>query len=87
MGDGQRAGANTSYLPALGGWFLPLLGRAPYNKAAVEASKTQAMRNVAYLEKALQTRTFLVSERVTLADIFVAAVGTRGFANVSCLLP
>ncbi|GAA5930955.1 hypothetical protein JCM10213_003954 [Rhodosporidiobolus nylandii] len=74
--------ANSDLLPTIAAWFRPLVGAAPYQKPAVEAAKAKALKHLAYLEKTLSTRTFLVGERVTLADIFVAAVLFRGFENV-----
>ncbi|KPV72338.1 uncharacterized protein RHOBADRAFT_65606 [Rhodotorula graminis WP1] len=74
--------ANADLLPSLAAWFRPLTGAAPYQKPAVEAAKAKAVKHLEYLEKALASRTFLVGERVTLADIFVASVLFRGFENV-----
>ncbi|GAA5978411.1 hypothetical protein JCM11641_004681 [Rhodosporidiobolus odoratus] len=74
--------ANSDLLPAIGAWFKPLTGASPYQKPAVEAAKARALKNLSYLEEVLSTRTFLVGERVTLADIFVAASLLRGFENV-----
>lgn len=48
----------------------------------VEASKAKFLAGVAVLEKTLATKTFLVGERITLADIFVATSVSRGFAEV-----
>ncbi|GAA6038060.1 hypothetical protein JCM8097_007524 [Rhodosporidiobolus ruineniae] len=74
--------ANADLLPALGAWFRPLSGAAPYQKPAVEAAKAKALKHLAYLEDVLATRTFLVGERVTIADVHVASVLFRGFENV-----
>ncbi|BGP49835.1 hypothetical protein JCM10450v2_005740 [Rhodotorula kratochvilovae] len=74
--------ANADLLPSLAAWFRPLVGAVPYVKPAVEAAKAKAIKHLEHLEKVLASRTFLVGERVTLADIFVASVLFRGFENV-----
>ncbi|KAL9947729.1 hypothetical protein D7B24_007057 [Verticillium nonalfalfae] len=70
---------NSEVLPPLGGWFRPLLGRDPYNKKAVEDSSKVALKAVGAIEKHLQNNTYLVGERITLADIFAASIISRGF--------
>lgn len=75
--------ANITLLPSIGAWFAPLLGRKPYTKQGEEAAKTALFKQTDYLEKALATRTFLVGDRISIADIFVASVLTRGFEFVS----
>ncbi|OJD17561.1 hypothetical protein AJ78_02374 [Emergomyces pasteurianus Ep9510] len=74
--------ANTELLPALGGWFRPLVGRDPYNKASVEANSKAALKAFAVLEKHLTSNTYLVGERLTLADLFAASMSSRGFEFV-----
>ncbi|GAA6054633.1 hypothetical protein JCM3770_002914 [Rhodotorula araucariae] len=74
--------ANADLLPALAAWFRPLVGAVPYVKPAVEAAKAKAVKHLEHLEKVLASRTFLVGERITLADIFVASCLFRGFENV-----
>lgn len=71
--------ANTEILSPLGGWFRPLIGRDTYNKKNVEDSSKAALKAVHVLEEHLLTHTYLVSERLTLADIFVASIIARGF--------
>jgi elongation factor 1-gamma len=71
--------ANTEILSPLGGWFRPLVGRDPYNKKNVEDSKTTSEKAVHVLEEHLLVNTYLVGERLTLADIFVIAILARGF--------
>ncbi|KAM0285139.1 hypothetical protein ACHAQH_001568 [Verticillium albo-atrum] len=70
---------NSEVLPPLGGWFRPLLGRDPYNKKSVEESSKVALKAVAAIEKHLLNNTYLVGERITLADIFAASIISRGF--------
>lgn len=71
--------ANHEVLTALGGWFRPLIGRDPYNKKNVEEHQKQALKAVSVLEEHLLVHTFLVGERITLADLFTAGIISRGF--------
>ncbi|KAF1844321.1 EF1G-domain-containing protein [Cucurbitaria berberidis CBS 394.84] len=71
--------ANTEVLSPLGGWFRPILGRDPYNKKNVEDSQKAALKAVHVLEEHLFTHTYLVGERLTLADLFAASIIARGF--------
>ena len=71
--------ANSEVLPGLGGWFGPLLGKDPYNKKNVEDSQKAALKAVGVLESHLLINTYLVAERVTLADLFTAGIVSRGF--------
>lgn len=71
--------ANSEVLPPLGGWFRPLVGRDPYNKKNVEESQKAALKAVHTLEEHLLTHTYLVGERLTLADLFAASILARGF--------
>ncbi|GAA6063164.1 hypothetical protein JCM10212_005009 [Sporobolomyces blumeae] len=66
----------------VGPWISTLVGLRPYNKANVESFKERSLQHLAYLEKTLASRTFLVGERITLADIFVAITLSFGFAKV-----
>ncbi|ORY83493.1 hypothetical protein BCR35DRAFT_265140, partial [Leucosporidium creatinivorum] len=74
--------ANASLLLGLAGWFRPLIGAVPYNKTQVEQAKTSLLAQTTYLEQALATKTFLVGDRFSLADVFVASALTRGFELV-----
>lgn len=71
--------ANSEVLPAIGGWFRPLVGRDPYNKKNVEDSQKAALKAVSVLEQHLLVNTFLVGERLTLADLFMCSLIGRGF--------
>ena len=71
--------ANQEILTSLGGWFRPLIGRDPYNKKHVEDSKKATEQKVKVLEDHLLVNTYLVGERLTLADIFAASILGRGF--------
>ncbi|PGH04555.1 hypothetical protein AJ80_08499 [Polytolypa hystricis UAMH7299] len=74
--------ANAELLPATAGWFRPLTGRDPYNKKAVEDASKAALARYDVLEKHLTNNTFLVGERITLADIFAGSLCSRGFQFV-----
>ncbi|EON62153.1 elongation factor EF-1 gamma subunit [Coniosporium apollinis CBS 100218] len=71
--------ANTEILVPLGGWFRPLIGRDPYNKKNVEDSQKAALKAIHVLEELLLVQTYLVGERLTLADLFAVAIISRGF--------
>lgn len=71
--------ANSEVLSSLGGWFRPLIGRDPYNKKNVEDSMKATQLKMKVLEDHLLVNTYLVGERLTLADLFVAAIISRGF--------
>ncbi|KAH8919654.1 eEF1-gamma domain-containing protein [Atractiella rhizophila] len=68
---------NMEYLPTAFKWFGPLKTGVGYNKtAAVEAeAKTELV--VGIVEKHLATRTYLVGERISLADIMFASFTYR----------
>ncbi|KAF2431599.1 eEF1-gamma domain-containing protein [Tothia fuscella] len=71
--------ANTEILTPLGGWFRPLIGRDPYNKKNVDESQKAALKAVKVLEDHLLVNTYLVGERLTLADLFAVGIIARGF--------
>ena len=74
--------ANSEILPAIAGWFRPLVGRDPYNKRNVDDSIKKTDKVVGVLEEHLLYNTYLVGERVTLADLFTAGILGRGFEFV-----
>ena len=74
--------ANTEVLPALGGWFRPLIGRDSYNKKNIDDSQKRTALCLKTLEDHLLVNTYLVGERLTLADIFSAGLVARGFEYV-----
>lgn len=63
----------------MGNWFLPLKGVLPYNKKSVEEASKAVQKAVDVTEEHLTHNTYLVGERITLADIFGAALLFRGF--------
>ncbi|KAJ5932917.1 hypothetical protein N7516_007406 [Penicillium verrucosum] len=73
---------NTEVLPKFGAWYRPLLGLDGYNKKTVDEAAKSALKVVSALETHLTANTYLVGERITLADIFGASLLTRAFATV-----
>jgi elongation factor 1-gamma len=70
---------NTEVLPKLGAWYRPLLGKDPYNKKSVEEAQKVALKAVSVVEAHLRDTTYLVGERITLADLFAIGIIARGF--------
>jgi elongation factor 1-gamma len=70
---------NTEVLPALGAWYRPLLGKDSYNKKAVEDASARALKAISVAEEHLGNNTYLVGERITLADLFSVGIIARGF--------
>lgn len=73
---------NSEVLPPLGRWFAPLIGRAPRNEACINKSRQETLKAVQILEDHLNTRPFLVEERMTLADLFAVSILGRAFQYV-----
>jgi elongation factor 1-gamma len=71
--------ANHEILPALSGFFRPLIGRDPYNKKSVDDHLKASYKAIDVFEKHLHLNTFLVGERLTLADLFAVSTLSRGF--------
>lgn len=67
---------------ALSAWVYPILGYVPYNKASETAAIERTRSHLATLERHLIKKTYLVGERVTLADISSAAALFGGFKMV-----
>ncbi|KAJ5657950.1 uncharacterized protein N7484_001599 [Penicillium longicatenatum] len=74
--------ANGEALPRLAAWYRPLMGLEGYNKKVVDEAVKAAVNTLAVFENHLTENTYLVGERITLADIFAAALLTRAFATV-----
>jgi len=54
-------------------WFYPVLGYMPYNEAATANAKSQLARALTVLNNHLADNTYLVGNKVTLADITVVS--------------
>jgi len=59
-------------LPASCTWVFPTLGIMQYNKNSTERAKDDVKAALKVLNQHLETRTYLVGERITLADVCVA---------------
>jgi len=70
--------ATSELVPALGGWFQPIAGMVPYNKKHAEDSAALFKKLLSVAENHLLHNTFLVTERVTLADLFLTTIIQRG---------
>jgi elongation factor 1-gamma len=71
--------AVTEVLPALGGWFNPLVGRAPFVAAAIRASRADTLFRLQMLEDHLGGRSYLVGDALSLADLFMVGVVQGAF--------
>ncbi|CAN6657364.1 elongation factor 1-gamma 1 [Trichomonascus vanleenenianus] len=60
----------------------PILGREPYNKKNVDAAVAALEPRLTLLEKHLTKKTYLVGERVSVADLYLASMLYRGFSNI-----
>lgn len=54
-------------------WLYPILGYLEYNHQATEAAKADLVKLLTTLNNCLLTRTFLVGESITLADIVLCS--------------
>jgi elongation factor 1-gamma len=64
--------ADSEILPSYCTWLFPCLGIMQYNKQNTERAKEDIKAALAVLNTHLLTRTYLVGERISLADITVA---------------
>jgi elongation factor 1-gamma len=77
---------NHEVLPSVGSWFRPIIGRDPYNKKNVDAAEVHIKKICKHLEDYLRDNTYLVGERITLADLVLTAGLDRGFCYVLIFL-
>jgi elongation factor 1-gamma len=63
-------------------WVFPILGFIPDNNIATQKAKGDVRKALEVLNKHLSSRTFLVGQRVTLADIVVASSLIRLYEKV-----
>jgi len=63
-------------------WIFPILGIISNNVDATTKAKADVRKTLDVLNKHLQTRTFLVGERITIADIVVALSLVRLYERV-----
>ena len=62
---------DSDIVPLASTWVFPTLGIMHHNKQARENAKEEVRRILGLLDAHLKTRTFLMGERMTLADITV----------------
>ncbi|XP_047521307.1 elongation factor 1-gamma [Pieris napi] len=74
--------ADSELLPASCAWVFPYLGIMQFNKQNVERAKSDLLAALKVLDDHLLTRTFLVTERVSLADIIVFCTLIHSFQHV-----
>lgn len=74
--------ADSEILPYASAWVFPLLGILPYNKNALERAVGDVKRSLNVLNQHLLNQTWLVGERLTLADIVVFTHLLSLFENV-----
>jgi elongation factor 1-gamma len=74
--------ADSEILPASCTWVFPVLGIMHHNKQNTERAKESIQEAMKYMNQHLLTRTFLVGERLTLADIAVACTMLSLFEHV-----
>ncbi|XP_059062782.1 elongation factor 1-gamma [Achroia grisella] len=74
--------ADSELLPASCAWVFPYLGIMQFNKQNVERAKSDLLAALQVLDSYLLTRTYLVTERVTLADIVVFTTLLHAFQHV-----
>ncbi|KAI9138458.1 glutathione S-transferase, partial [Paraphysoderma sedebokerense] len=74
--------ADGEVAPNVGGWIYPLIGIVKYNKDQVGQSQAMLEHIVAALDKVLLTRTYLVGERITLADVVLSMAFFNAFKLV-----
>lgn len=65
-------------------WILPILGVIPNNAAATSKAKGDIRAALKILNTYFMTRTFLVGERVSLADIVVSCTLLPLYKMVDC---
>jgi len=63
-------------------WVFPILGYIPNNAVATNKAKADIRKSLDFLNKHLLTRTYLVGERISLADIVVSVALLRLYERV-----
>ncbi|NP_001036852.1 elongation factor 1-gamma [Bombyx mandarina] len=74
--------SDSELLPASCAWVFPYLGIMQFNKQNVERAKSDLLAALKVLDGHLLTRTFLVTERITLADVIVFSTLLHAFQHV-----
>lgn len=63
----------------MGGWFLPLIGRRPYDQESVASHMASTDKRIQVLEQQLSKTKYLAGNELTLADIFGCGMIQPGF--------
>jgi len=63
--------SDNEIIPPMAQWLYPILGFIPYNKNAVNKAQDDVKKVMTILNNVLLKKTYLVGERITLADIVV----------------
>ena len=63
-------------------WFLPLKGIWPYDKKKEQGAKDAVTKALNVLETHLHSKTYLVGDKVTLADIVMVCNLLHGFTTL-----
>merc|ERR1712168_1528347 len=74
--------AENEILPSACTWVYPTLGFKQYNKQETDKAQAHLKKCMTMLNGFLETRTFLVGERITLADIAMACNMLMLYAQV-----
>ena len=74
--------SNTEILPHTGHIIQSLNGTVPYNKKNVDTSQDNANKAMKTLEDHLLINTYLVGERISLADIMTASIVMRAMGHI-----
>lgn len=74
--------ADNSLLPSVCGWVLPATSAANKPKESMNEARNSLLKEVDALNKALANGTFLVGDKVTLADIAVFAALLPAYEHV-----
>ena len=74
--------ADTEILPSACTWVYPTLGFKQYNKQDTEKAQNHLKKCLTLLNDLLESRTFLVGERISLADIALACNMLMLYAQV-----
>jgi len=74
--------ADNEVVPPVCSWAFPVMGIMAQNKQATDRAKEDIKKVLTFLNEYLLTRTYLVGERVTLADIAVSTALLLLYQNV-----
>lgn len=74
--------ANSELLPSLASAFKPLIGASPYNKKQVDDNTAYANKVANIFEERLANYTYLVGERLSLADLLATTSFLRGYDHL-----